>query len=146
MSEQFRVQGIDHIELCVPDQYDAAAWYEKVLGLAILPKYEHWASDGPLMISSDNGSTMIALFQCEPLGDGPLTGIKRLAFRTDGTGFLRFLRSLETHEVYEDGKRITSQSYVDHDLSWSVYFRDPWGYPIEITSYDYDAIKVALSE
>jgi catechol 2,3-dioxygenase-like lactoylglutathione lyase family enzyme len=29
----FRVDGIDHVELSVPDRYDAAEWYNEVLGL-----------------------------------------------------------------------------------------------------------------
>jgi len=51
----FRVDQLDHVELLVPDRYEAARWYERVLGLAIVSDYEYWAQDpnGPLMISPD---------------------------------------------------------------------------------------------
>ena len=63
----FKVEQIDHVELFVPDRYTAARWYEQVLGLRILPEHEHWAGPGgPLMISSDSGCTMLALFEGEP--------------------------------------------------------------------------------
>jgi catechol 2,3-dioxygenase-like lactoylglutathione lyase family enzyme len=47
----FRVLQIDHVELFVPDRHEAARWYERVLGLQIVPEYEPWATGGgPLMI------------------------------------------------------------------------------------------------
>lgn len=32
----FRVEQIDHVELYVPDRYQAADWYHSVLGLEIV--------------------------------------------------------------------------------------------------------------
>jgi len=56
---------IDHVELIVPDRHAAAAWYENVLGLTIVPGTEDWArnSGGPLMISGDGGRVCLALFR-----------------------------------------------------------------------------------
>lgn len=53
------VDQIDHVELFVPDRHQAAEWYRRVLGLKVVPDDEQWADDpqGPLMISSDGGST-----------------------------------------------------------------------------------------
>jgi catechol 2,3-dioxygenase-like lactoylglutathione lyase family enzyme len=67
----FAVDQIDHVELFVPDRYQAAEWYRRVLGLKVVAEYEHWASDprGPLMISSDGGHTKLALFQGTPQGE-----------------------------------------------------------------------------
>jgi catechol 2,3-dioxygenase-like lactoylglutathione lyase family enzyme len=69
----FSVLGIDHVEMFVPDRYEAAKWYDAILGLHILSDYEEWARDpgGPLMISSDNGNTKLALFTGEPPGERP---------------------------------------------------------------------------
>ena len=68
----FSVLGIDHVEMFVPDRYEAAKWYLEVLGLRILPDYEVWVGDphGPLMISSDNGNTKLALFTGAPAREG----------------------------------------------------------------------------
>ena len=56
---KFRVQQIDHVELFVPDRYEAAKWYEQALGLEIARDYEFWAKDpgGPLMIMTADGAT-----------------------------------------------------------------------------------------
>ena len=35
----FRALQIDHVELFVPDRYEAAGWYQRVLGLEILVEY-----------------------------------------------------------------------------------------------------------
>ena len=45
-NQPFHVKQIDHVELYVPDQYQAANWYRDVFGLEILDGYEHWAADG----------------------------------------------------------------------------------------------------
>lgn len=36
----FKVQQIDHVELFVPDRYEAAKGYEQILGLEIIPEFE----------------------------------------------------------------------------------------------------------
>lgn len=141
-TRQFRVQQVDHIELFVPDQYKAARWYHQILGLEILPAFEHWAGAGPLMISSDGGSTMLALFKGEPSGVRPPVGFRRVAFRVDGAAFLQFLNRLETHPVYtEQGQPTTHLQIIDHDKAWSVYFSDPYGNRFEITTYDYGYVS-----
>jgi catechol 2,3-dioxygenase-like lactoylglutathione lyase family enzyme len=125
----------------VPDQYDAAGWYKKVLGLEIVSAYEHWADDGPLMISSDAGRTMLALFRGEPRGDRPTAGFHRVAFRVDGRGFLQFLDRLAEIEIPDrNGQRLTADQLVDHHQSWSVYFSDPYGHLLEVTTYEYNFV------
>lgn len=136
----FRVQCIDHVEFYVPDQYAAAKWYQQVLGFEILPGYECWAESGPLMISSDGGATKLALFKGEPPGQRPIVGFRRLAFRVDGAGFLAFLKRAASAPLYnEDGQVVHELKAVDHDLAWSVYFCDPYGNRLEVTTYDYEA-------
>ncbi|MEZ4522382.1 MAG: VOC family protein [Thermomicrobiales bacterium] len=143
----FKVQQIDHVELFVPDFEAALEWYREVLGLVPVEKVKLWADEGqPLMISSDGGNTMLALFH----GDGPqgreTIGHHLVAFRVDAKGFMDFLRHIEEVEVASrHGGRLTRDEVVDHDLAWSIYFRDPWGNNYEVTSYDYDEIKAALA-
>jgi catechol 2,3-dioxygenase-like lactoylglutathione lyase family enzyme len=142
----FRVLHIDHVELFVPDQYAAAEWYRKVVGLEIVSAYEHWAADGPLMISSDEGRTMLALFRGEPRGNRPTAGFHRVAFRVDGRGFLQFLDRLSEIEIPDrNGQRLAADQVVDHDQSWSIYFSDPHGHLLEVTTYEYSFIEEHLA-
>src|SRR5207237_2528063 len=77
--ELFAVEHVDHVEVLVRDQYQAAAWYRQILGLQILPQYEDWApAGGALMISSDGGRTMLALFVGEPQGRHRVVGLRRV--------------------------------------------------------------------
>ena len=146
----FRVLQIDHVELFVPNRHEAARWYQHVLGLEILSEYQHWAADprGPLMISSDGGSTKLALFegQAQVQAPGPASGFHLVAFRVDGDGFIRFLQRLEDLQLKDHrGRFVTADSAVDHETAYSVYFSDPYGHRLEMTTYDHDAIRVALT-
>jgi catechol 2,3-dioxygenase-like lactoylglutathione lyase family enzyme len=136
----FRVQTLDHVELFVPDRREAAAWYQQILGLEILPEHEDWAEDpqGPLMISSDGGRTMLALFSGEHQGARPTAGFHRVAFRVDGPTFLAFLDRLAEVEVFDpDGRRVEPGHARDHTKAFSIYFCDPWGHRLEVTTYDH---------
>ena len=148
MSKRFRVDGIDHVELFVPDRYVAAKWYEQVFGIKIVSDYEDWAVEGgPLMVSSDGGRTKLALFEGEPPGFRRLTGFKRVAFRVDGAGFIEFLSRLGSRLVFtDDGQAVDRLQHIDHDKAYSVYFSDPYGNRYEVTTYDYEYVTNKLSE
>lgn len=138
----FRVQQIDHVELIVPDQYEAAAWYQRVFGLEIMLEFEFWATTGPLMLTTADAGTKLAVFKGEP--PPQVTGFVTLAFRMDAEGFIEFAGRVEELGLSNHrGMTLTiDNAIVDHSLSWSIYFRDPWGYPYEITTYEYDAVKL----
>ena len=130
---------IDHVELFVPDRYEAAAWYERVLGLRILQDYEHWASNprGPLMISSDGGPTKLALFQGEPQRTRPTAGYHLVAFRLNAVEFKAFLEKLPDLALTDDkGATVTPAAVKDHGAAHSLYFSDPYGHRLELTTYD----------
>lgn len=130
MDTSFRVLQIDHVELFVPDQYEAAAWYARVLGLQIVPDCEHWAKGGgPLMISSDAGSTMLALFEGHPTPSPETAAFRRVAFRVDAAGFSAFLQRLPDLKV------------VDHGQALSIYFTDPYGHRLEVTTYEVEQAR-----
>ena len=132
--------SVDHIELFMPDRYEASAWYEKVLGLGIVRGLEEWAlpEGGPLMVSGDGGATKLALFEGEARGSRETAGHHRVAFRVDGASFLRFLEGLEQAPVYDDeGRETTALRVIDFDRAYSVYFCDPWGNRFEVTTYEH---------
>ena len=124
----FKVAQLDHVELFVPDRREAARWYERTLGLSVVPEDEHWSEDprGPLMISPDGGSTKLALFTGEPRGWRPTAGFHLVAFRVDGPGFLSFLGHVENAPVFgEVGEEVRTLKPRDHGQAFSVYFCDP---------------------
>jgi len=144
----FKVLQIDHVELFVPDRYEAAEWYARTLGLQIVPECEPWAvGGGPLMISSDGGSTKLALFEGSPEAAGDRAAFRRVAFRVTGSGFAEFLARLPDLELIDARRQpVTKQSVVDHQQAYSIYFDDPYGHQLEVTTYDYDETSASLGQ
>jgi len=144
-----RVHSIDHVELFVPDRYAAAAWYRSALGLEIVPSFERWASDprGPLMIATADGAGKLALFE-GPASEAPVThGFRRVAFGVSGEDFLRFIKGAAQRDLRnKDGAALKSLEVVNHEQSYSVYFHDPWGHALEVTTYDVSLVKAALNQ
>ena len=129
----YRVKHIDHVELLVPDIRKTEAWYKRVLGL----KRVHAWNPEPVMIGA--GKTKLALFTAtsgRPKGrraigkkkDGHRVsyGYLRVAFLTSTKGFERAQRRLKK-------LRIPFRGPIDHDLTYSIYFQDLNGLPLEIT-------------
>ena len=141
---EFQIEQIDHAEILVPDREQAAQWYGRMFGMQIVDEYRFWSElpGGPLMITTPSGNTKIALFQGESHGSRRGTGFHLLAFRTNADNFLQFLDSLDTLSLTDrHGERVTKRMVHDHKLAFSVYFCDPWGNELEITSYEHDAIR-----
>jgi catechol-2,3-dioxygenase len=133
---------MDHIELFVPSREQAANWYRRALGFEVLEKHRHWAVEGgPLMISNDGGETMLALFRGQPQGELPVSGLRRLAFRTDAAGWIEFLRGSGSWRQ----PALSGAEVQDHDQSLSVYFSDPWGNPLEVTTYQAEEARRLLA-
>jgi catechol 2,3-dioxygenase-like lactoylglutathione lyase family enzyme len=148
MTDISRVLQIDHVELFVPDRYEAADWYRRLLGFAVIPGFEEWAANpsGPLMISSDNGATKLALFEGEHQASRPTAGFHRVAFRVDAGAFVAFLRRLDAEPLTDhQGRPVTADSVVDHGKAFSIYFCDPYGHRLEVTTYEHDATRAALA-
>ena len=124
----FRVDRIDHVEVFVRDLDAAVAWYRDTLGLE---EVRRWDPD-PVLIG--DGQTMLALFRDRGTGEPAppaLGNFRRVAWRVDAAGFDAAQQHLESLEIPFDGP-------IDHDISWSIYFRDPDGHLLEITTYDRD--------
>ncbi len=139
--QDFAVSQIDHIELFVPDRREAARWYEETFGLRILPEFEDWADNprGPLMIGTLEGSTKLALFTGRSQGERPTAGFHQVAFRVDRPSFEAFLHHIQLFPVFDDkGDPLHELTVRDHGLALSVYFHDPYGHRLEITTYEVD--------
>jgi catechol 2,3-dioxygenase-like lactoylglutathione lyase family enzyme len=142
---EFRVDQLDHVELFVPDRDEAAVWYGRTLGLSIAPEYEHWAANpaGPLMLTTAGAGTKLALFVGEPQGDRPTAGFHLAAFRVSRAGFDAFLAHVRDNPVFgEGGEEVRELAVCDHGAARSVYFRDPYGHRLEVTTYDVNPANV----
>lgn len=129
----------DHIELLVPDRAAALAWYREWFDFVPIPQPDEWAKNGPIMVSPDGGDTKLALFTGEPQAAAEERGWRRVAFRVTAGEFAAFARRYRA-----SGQ--TLQGPVDHQTAWSVYLSDPWGNALEVTTYDYAAGALTVSE
>jgi catechol 2,3-dioxygenase-like lactoylglutathione lyase family enzyme len=124
-----KLEGIDHVALAVRDVELSAKWYIDVLGFE--RKHEGMWNGTPVFIGQ--GATAIALFPARN-HDSKTTArtakidMLHLAFRADRRNFLAAQKELK-----EGGIRFEFQ---DHEISHSIYFRDPDGHQLEITTYD----------
>lgn len=81
------------------------------------------------MLQDQAKSICLALF----VGDKKSNGI---AFRCDALAFVHWQQHLHDCDI-----KVTR---ADHQVSWSLYFRDPSGNVHEITCYEYEAVAELL--
>jgi catechol 2,3-dioxygenase-like lactoylglutathione lyase family enzyme len=119
----FVVQGIDHVALTVSDQEVSKKWYGDVLGLR-REFVEEWG-DTPAVLAAQEGG--FALFKAAPGANrGPL--VRHVALRVDRANF-----EAAQEEFRERG---ISFAFQDHGASHSIYFEDPDGLQLELTTYE----------
>ena len=107
----------------------SAKWYIEVLGFERL--HEGMWNGIPVFIGK--GTTAIALFPAisnakSTSSTRPEVRMLHLAFRADHDGFLAAQEELK--------KRGIKFEFQDHEISHSIYFADPDGHQLEITTYD----------
>ncbi len=124
----FELEGIDHVALAVRDVARSAQWYIDVLGFE--RRHRGMWNDVPVFVGK--GSTALALFLIgghHPLARprGSITML-HLAFRATREQFLAAQRDLEARGIPFE--------FQDHEISQSIYFRDPDGHELEITTYE----------
>lgn len=123
----FAVKAIDHVEVFVSDLAAAARWYEDVLGLKEMARWE----PEPVMVGAS--TTKLALFRrnsARVANAGPLSikeGWRRVAWLVDKAGFEAAKKHLESRGIHFHEQ--------DHGMAQSIYFSDPDGNPLEITYY-----------
>ena len=123
-----QLEGIDHVAMGVRDIERSAKWYIEVLGFERL--HEGMWNGVPTFIGK--GNTGIALFPAKPDAKPASSSHRKLrmlhlAFRADHENFLGAQRELK--------KRGIEFEFQDHEISHSIYFHDPDGHVLEITTY-----------
>ncbi|HEX8076799.1 MAG TPA: VOC family protein [Chthoniobacterales bacterium] len=121
-----RLEQIDHVAVRCASPQATMAWYVDVLGFERVFA-EHW-DDVPIFLRL--GSTYLALFP-RKRGDASSGGI----------GFSHLALRAASYEDFEQAQadlraRGIPFEFEDHGVSHSVYFRDPDGLQLEITTYD----------
>jgi catechol-2,3-dioxygenase len=124
-----QLEGIDHVALSVRDIEQSVKWYIEVLGFERL--HEGMWNGVPSFIGK--GNTALALFPAKPNGKSTSPSreairMLHLAFRADRKNFLAAQRELQ--------KRGIKFEFQDHEISHSIYFSDPDGRILEITTYE----------
>ena len=121
------VHHLDHVALRVSAVAASANWDREVLGMK--PAFEGMWDGVPTMLSL--GPTLVALFPAREQDPDAVPARLRMdhfAFRTDAANF-----ELARQELPERGIPV---EYADHQASRSIYFHDPDGHQVEITTYD----------
>lgn len=122
-----KLKAFDHIHVSVKDRKLAEQWYQDVLGFERVAEFEVWAADGgPLTIANAQGNIHLALFESDTVQNTVI------AFSVNAENFFAWIEHLKDKDM--------PVKIIDHDLSWSIYFKDPDGNPFEITTYEYDSV------
>ena len=124
-----QLEGIDHVAIAVRDVERSAVWYTEVLGFERM----HAGMWSGIPVFVGKGTSGVALF---PTHDSMVEktprprGITMLHFamRTDRKNFLLAQRELQDRSI--------AFHFEDHEISHSIYFRDPDGHELEITTYE----------
>ena len=123
------LEGIDHVAMSVPDVERSAQWYIDVLGFE--RRYQEMWDGTPVFIGK--GTTSIALFPVtskDGSASSAHSGVRmlHLALRANRKSFLAAQEELKQRGIQFE--------FQDHEISHSIYFSDPDGHKLEITTYD----------
>jgi catechol-2,3-dioxygenase len=124
----FRIQRLDHVSLNVRDRPRSIAWYRDILGLA--QQSEPSQDDWPVFMGEFGAC--VALFQASPevIADRGTesAGLRHVAFMVGKDDLVRTQAHLKDSNV--------EFRFEDHGNAHSLYFKDPDGNAIELTTYE----------
>lgn len=122
----FATEGLDHVAIGSEDVERSRRFYAEVLGLEHV--YPEW--DVPVVMAA--GGSGVAIFPHDGhsgTGDeSPRIRILHIAFRVDRRNF-----DAARTELSDRG---LEPRFSDHGISHSIYFPDPDGHELELTTYE----------
>lgn len=124
----FKVQGLDHVALSVSDLKRSSAFYAEVLGLE--RAYDEW-HEPVFMVADGTGLALFSTGSHESSGDPdaiPPVRFLHVAFRVAREGFDAARAELADRGI--------ETSFADHGAAHSIYFDDPDGHKVELTTYE----------
>jgi catechol 2,3-dioxygenase-like lactoylglutathione lyase family enzyme len=126
--KKLQIRTLDHVAIHVNDLERSAAWYHRVLGLERVQPRE-WGPFPAFMVAEDG--TGVALFPSQNkspgrLPEGTVIRAGHYAFRVDPDNFEQAKEQLNTEGVEFE--------FQDHHYFHSIYFFDPDGHRLEITT------------
>jgi len=129
LMSMFELEGIDHVALSAREVERSAQWYIEVLGFE--RRHEGMWNGVPTFIGK--GTTAIALFPARTRNSKTAAredkiDMLHLAFRANRKNFLAAQEELK--------RRGIKFHFQDHEICHSIYFRDPDGHELEITTYE----------
>ncbi len=117
----FTTQGVDHVAISVSDLERSERFYGDLLGLE--RTYEQW-HEPKFMVSEGSG---LALFSQDSHGDEDPRFL-HVAFRVEREAFETARATLKRTGI--------EFRFSDHGVCHSIYFDDPDGHQIELTTYE----------
>ena len=126
-----RLQALDHVALSVRNVNESARWYVDVLGLE--RQHDEMWNGVPVFVGKNDAAVALFPIRGKETSTGSSRGHPRVlhfAFRTTRPDFLAAQKELK--------KRGIEFEFQDHEISHSIYFHDPDGHEIEITTYELD--------
>ena len=144
------LEGIDHVAMSVRDVERSAQWYIDVLGfehrhkgmwdgiptfigkgktaIALFPANSNARASSATAAAAAGSTSLAAVASAKAASSRGEIRMLHLAFRADRKNFLAVQEELKRHGIKFE--------FQDHEISHSIYFRDPDGHELEITTYE----------
>ncbi len=119
-------QGLDHVAIAVQDVERSRRFYAEILGFE--RAHDEW--DVPVLMAANGTGVAIFDKDLHP-GDGagrPDVRILHIAFRVNREGFEQAREELAAQGM--------EPRFSDHGIAHSIYFPDPDGHQLELTTYE----------